>query len=157
MRREEETAGSGAGAWPRRGRGFTERFLLFNSSPYLVRDFRKRQAGRQMGGALPPCILAGGRKCSPIIAARVALPPLCNEISPALFVIRACIMAFFPADDACADMPCHAMPAPLISDSSEQIADVSRRRCRRELMSRPPDDGRDAADEGRTNLREGGP
>ena len=49
------------------GRGFTERFLLFNSSPHLLRSFRKRQAagshagrheggregGRQMGGALP--------------------------------------------------------------------------------------------------------
>ena len=95
------------------GRGFTERFLLFNSSPHLLRSFRKRQAagshaGRHEGGReadkwaalslpLPPCILAGGRMCSPIIAAwrRRAVVRLCNEISPALFVIRACIMAFF--------------------------------------------------------------
>ena len=63
------------------GRGFTERFLLFNSSPHLLRSFRKRQAAGSHAGwreaekwaalslPLPPCILAGGRMCSPIIAA----------------------------------------------------------------------------------------
>ena len=51
---------------------------------------------------------------------------VCNEISLALFVIRACIMALFPAGDGDGD-ECAAVPAPLIFDSSEQIADVSRR------------------------------
>ena len=56
-----------------------------------------------MGGALPspPSMHPGWRADVFSHNCRVAPPRrpvvrLCNEISPALFVIRACIMAFFP-------------------------------------------------------------
>ena len=79
---------------------------------------------------------------------RVAL--LCNEISLALFVIRACIMALFPAVRPARTATANArpcQPAPLIFDSSEQIADVRRRERRINVSAVGPrtDDGRTTA------------
>ena len=56
------------------GRGFTERFLLFNSSPHLLRSFRKSQAagshaGRHEGGR------EGGRPTNGRRSPFPSLPP----------------------------------------------------------------------------------
>ena len=52
------------------GRGFTERFLLFNSSPHLLRSFRKSQAAGSHAGRHER-----GREADKWAALSLPLPP----------------------------------------------------------------------------------